>query len=129
MDLSWFHDPVLLVVNMLVAYRVTRLWIDDSLPPLPMLRSWITDRLTNVWDRNTIRLRARLGLGNYEYARRERAHPDHPLLRLLDCYWCAGMWISLGTFLAASLVPATVWPFIALPLALSAAVGLLGSRD
>lgn len=129
MDLTWTTNPVWLIINVLVAYRLTRLWIDDSLPPLPMLRSRIQERFTNAWAIRTIKERERLGVSNYEFTRREQVYPDHPLLRLIDCYWCAGFWISLATFLSASLIPASMWPFIALPLALSAVVGLLGTRD
>jgi hypothetical protein len=128
-NLTWATDPVWLIINALVAYRLTRLWVSDELPPLPSLRrkldAWANQRwltkthpklaTTQEWD---------------EIEELKRAyHDDAPVKRLWDCYWCAGFWISTGTILAASLIPFAVWQFIALPFALSAIVGLLGTRD
>lgn len=129
MNLAWIHDPLWLVLNTLVAFRLTRLWVADELPPLPTVRQKLDHWADARWSKRTHpplatqdRWRAidRLKLA---YA------DENPVKRLWDCYWCAGFWIALGTFLGATLIPAAVWPFIALPLALSAAVGLLGSRD
>lgn len=117
MSLAWTTSPLWLVINALMAYRLTRLWIDDDLPPLPALRRWA---------------RHRLDLASSRSARRDdhlSLYGGHPLENLVGCYWCAGYWVSLGVFLAASLIPMTVWAFLAVPLALSAVVGLIASRD
>lgn len=115
MSLAWTTSPLWLIVNALVAYRLTRLWTEDSLPPLPRLR----------W---RIRHHLEVRLSRRDQDTREdwiRYYGGHPLEPLLDCAWCAGFWISLAVFLAASLIPLTIWAFLAVPLALSAVVGLL----
>ena len=48
------------------------------------------------------------------------------LSRLIDCYWCAGFWVSVGVVVAHAAAPTpTYW--LALPFALSAVVGLLST--
>lgn len=73
MSLYWIADPLLLLINILAAYRLTRLWTRDSLPPLPKVRQTLQQKLG-----------------------------DNPLVELTDCAWCAGWWIALGTTLIAS---------------------------
>lgn len=97
MSLAWVEHPLLLVVNVLAAFRLTRLWISDSLPPLPRLRRYLLRRLGT-----------------------------NPLAELVDCPWCAGWWISLGVVLLAS--TGSWWSWVAVPLAVSALVGLLAAR-
>lgn len=123
MDLAWVSSPVWLIINALMAFRLTRLWIDDSLPPLPRLRAWADQKLIKIWDRKT-------DAPKYETHDLERWYgAHHPLWSLFTCYWCAGFWISLGVTLAASLIPPTAWTLLAVPLALSALIGLLGRLD
>lgn len=71
-DHGWLADPVLLVVNTLAAVSFARLWLEDSLPPLPAVRQYLLRRLG-----------------------------EHPLSNLVDCPWCAGFWIALGVTLIA----------------------------
>lgn len=124
MNLAWTSSPVWLIINTLVAYRLTRLWIDDAVPPLPWLREKINDRLNRpALDKSTSQ--ADLDAWTAKVARYGR----HPLEYLMTCYWCAGFHISIAVVIAASLIPFTVWAFLALPFALSAVVGLLGTRD
>lgn len=96
MSLGWLHDPVLLIVYALTSFRLTRLWTLDSLPPLPRLR-----------------YAARLRWGSRAW------------VELMDCPWCAGFWISLGVTLLASSPVEPAFRWVAVPLALSAVVGLL----
>lgn len=130
MDLAWTSSPVWLIINALVAFRLTRLWVDDTLPPLPRLRHWLRLRMDEGWQRRT-QYTPSMGAVEVDKRRRTKDLYDDmpPATYLLDCYWCAGFWISLGTTLAASLLPATVWALLAVPLALSALVGLLGRFD
>ena len=51
---------------------------------------------------------------------------------LLDCYWCAGFWVSLAATIVlyatgALVLPAVAW--MGLPFALSAIAGLLSSWE
>jgi hypothetical protein len=116
------------VLNALVAYRLTRLWIEDALPPLPRVRQYLGRRAYERWTRQTHPAEATTARWS-EIDDLKRAYDDTPPLSyLLDCYWCSGFWISLAVFLVASLIPLTVWILIAVPFALSAVVGLLGSR-
>lgn len=116
MTLAWTSSPVWLVINALMAFRLTRLWVDDELPPLPVFRRWARHRLDLASSRSSKR------------TEHISLYGGHPLENLIGCTWCAGYWISLAVFLAASLIPLTVWAFLAVPLALSAVVGLLAAR-
>lgn len=98
MSLAWVSS-VWLLVHALAAYRLTRLWTRDSLPPLPRFRQYVLDR----W-------------GNKAWA------------ELVDCPWCAGFWISLGVALAASSPISAAWQWLSVPLAISAVVGMLAAR-
>lgn len=100
MTLAWVPASWWLVIHALAAYRLTRLWTRDSLPPLP----WLRDTVQNRW-------------GHKAWT------------ELMDCPWCAGFWISLGVVLVASSPIATAWQWLALPLAFSAVVGLLAARE
>lgn len=121
MDLAWTHNPLWVIINSLVAFRLTRLLIDDQLPPIPHLRDrvhrfndrWLAAQFDNATSQEAAIKRIGL-LGGH-----------HPVLSLITCYWCAGFWISAAVTAAASLLPAVVWMPIALPFALSAVVGLL----
>lgn len=67
-----------LVVEMLCAYRLTRLVVADSFPPVERARAWIVKRYTT-----------------------ETPNPDGSvtiepgwLAELVDCPYCAGVWVS-----------------------------------
>lgn len=121
MNLAWTSSPMMLVIAALTAYRLTRLWVDDMVPPLPWLRRQILDYAY----RDSVASGER-----YErFNRTIERYGQPPLEYLVSCYWCAGFWISLAVALASSLIPSTVWALLALPFALSAVVGLLGTRD
>lgn len=124
MNTAWFHSPTWLIINALVAYRLTRLWIDDQVPPLP----WVREKIQAYADRD-FRESTSENSTIEAWSRKVERYGQPPVMFLINCYWCAGFWISIGTVLAASLLPVSVWPFVALPLALSAIVGLLGTRD
>lgn len=122
MTLDWITSPLWLIINALAAYRLTRLWVADMLPPLPRIRDAVETRAHQSWDYQ--------GIGpDTGDPKRERTWHVYggtpPLAYLVTCAWCSGYWISLAVFLAASLIPSTVWAFLAVPLAFSAVVGLL----
>lgn len=100
MTLTWTHDPAWLVIYALAAYRLTRLVTRDSLPPFPALRQTVLTRYGTRW-----------------------------WAPLIDCAWCLGFHVSWVIMLVASSPLATAWQWIAVPLALSAVVGLLSRRD
>lgn len=102
--------PLWAAVTVGAAYRLTRLWLKDDLPPLPELRAAMARR----------------------FIAHEHAHEgkEHPLLPLTECPWCAGFWISAGA-VALELFPVTRrwWRPLALALASSAVVGFLSLHD
>lgn len=120
MSLAWTTDPLWLVINALMTFRLTHAWIEDKLPPLPWLREKIQEY--------ALRDSGATGERFFRYQKRVARYEQPPLLYLIDCYGCAGYWISLAVFLGASLVPLAVWAFLAVPLAVSAAVMLTASR-
>lgn len=153
MTLDWLTNPAWLLVNALVAFRLTRLVVDDKVPPLPRLRKLLEtwgerrfevamfeardddsrDKVVIAAQDEAKELARRISanatrvVGPREAKVRDRqalTEGTHPLVYLVDCYWCAGFWISVATVAGASLLPATAWALIAAPLALSAIVGL-----
>lgn len=146
-DLAWVASPLWLVVNALAAFRLTRLWVADMLPPLPRMRDaverWATERWApdKALERHEETRHADpMAISRESGGVLSPAHDDPdrallttwslyggtpPLAYLVTCAWCSGYWISLGVFLAATLFPTVVWAFLAVPLAFSAVVGLL----
>lgn len=102
-------SPLWATVSALAAYRITRLWIKDEVPPLPAVRALIARRLA-------------------AYEEQHDGKP-HPLEPLTYCWWCAGFWASLASAVLES-VPATRrwWRPLALALASSAVVAIAAER-
>jgi hypothetical protein len=98
--LSWVSSPIWTLIYALAAFRLTRLWTRDTLPPLPRMREAVQSR----WG-------------------------DRAWAELFDCPWCAGFWISLGVVLVSSSPIAPAWQWLAVPLAISAMVGLIAARE
>lgn len=98
-----------MAINAAAAYRLTRLWLKDDLPPLPAVRAAIATKA----------------------ARYEDAHngAEHPLLPLSYCWWCSGFWISLGVVVLASSPLAPLWRPLAHALAFSTTTGLISRHD
>ncbi len=111
--------------GVLLALGTFRLWRIvgwDDFPPILRVRDWLTRaRLTTRGTMN-----ARMGQTGepttvvVEYGRPLLAH-------FLGCSYCAGFWVSVGVYLAWLWQPTWVMYGMA-PLALSAAVGLIGKR-
>lgn len=100
MTLAWVRDPAWLIIYALAAYRLTRIWTRDSLPFLVQFREYV-----------------------------DRMHASKWWAPLTYCVWCAGWWISLGVALVSSSPLAAAWQWVAVPLALSAVVGVLASHE
>jgi hypothetical protein len=141
LNIEWIDSPLWLAVNALVAYRLTRLWVSDMLPPLPRVRMWIEDRSSAMWgpNRRKAAMLEQDPVGRYsdypggerqreadELTRNLYAHTP-PIAYMVTCPWCSGFWISLVVALLASLIPLAVWAIPAVALAFSAVVGLLAS--
>lgn len=129
LSLAWTASPLWLAVNALAAYRLTRLWVADMLPPLPRVREAVETWAHQGWDfkgrDGVARGEEPNGADDPEYQRWRIYGGTPPLAYLVTCAWCSGYWISLAVFLLATLFPVTVWAFVAVPLAFSAVVGLL----
>lgn len=90
-----------LVVELLAGYRLTRAVVEDS-HDMPLL----------------VPLRAAA----------EQALGDRPWRDVIDCPWCASLYIGLGMAAARRLVPGP-WGVVARALAVSAAAGLLRQTE
>lgn len=99
MTLHWV-GTIWLIIYSLAAFRITRLITRDSLPPMARLR----DHVLNRW-------------GN------------SPWSELIVCPWCMGFWVSLGAVAVASTPAHHVGQWVAVPLAMSAIIGMIASRD
>ena len=125
---------LLLIVMSLATYRLTRLVVADTFPPV----LWLRDRLVGGWRPLTLRESEvnRLpvlkdgqsatvaGLGAVtmidgqvnRYAERWKRSPFW-VAELLSCPWCASGWVALavtaGTWATVGLpVPLLVWPAV-----------------
>lgn len=121
------------VLLALAAFRLTRLGVDDTLPPLPRIRKAIDEWAVARWNRAEqaalARDRVEFDSGTPRLRKLRERHMESgnqpPITYLVTCYWCAGFWISLAVVLVAVFVPVAVWAIPVAALALSALVGLL----
>lgn len=122
MQLAWVSSPLFLVYA-LATFRITRLWLTDSLPPLPhvrtRLRMWLGKRRARALHTET-QASKRTAM---ELAR------EHHLVKLLTCAWCVGFWVSAVAVIVASTPAEPYLRPVAVVLAFSAVVGLLSGRD
>jgi hypothetical protein len=120
---------LLLIVMSLAVYRLTKLVVEDTFPPV----LWVRDRLAGGWrpmtdperDAWAAALRAKTKppfqtIGEDDevvrYVRRARWSP-YWLAELVSCPWCASGWVALGvtagTWAVVGLpVPLLVWPAV-----------------
>lgn len=113
---GWWHDPLLLVINVLAAYRLTRLVLLDEAPPLPRVRRSIERGALARWRKR----HPAYGADDV----RDAYGDQPPLVTLLSCAWCSGWWVSVAVMVAATLA-GPWWSLLAVPLALSALVGIV----
>jgi hypothetical protein len=121
---------LLLIVMSLAVYRLTRLVVADTFPPV----LWLRDRLVGGWREPTMKEQhhehypqGEVAEGCFEsvpdlgmfslvdgelqiYARRWRRSPFW-LAELLSCPWCASGWVAAG-------VTAATWGVVGLPVPL-----------
>lgn len=97
-----------LVLDALACYRLTRLVVADSFPPVARLRVRIVTKHTKTTPNP------------------DGGHVEEPgpLAELVQCSWCASVWLAAGVVTAHWFAP-TVWPPVSLVLALSAAAGVV----
>lgn len=121
MNLDWALNPTALLVNILATFRLTRFIVQDAMPfgalraraldALEMRTPWYHKRWADLTAAEVRRQKAFDGL--------------HPLAYLITCYWCAGLYLSVLVVTLAS--TGTWWWWAAVPLAASAAIGLLAN--
>lgn len=139
MSLGWINTSVGLIVTMLAAFRITRSLVEDAFP-FGVLRSRFVEWANGRWA---------AGRADFDQGRdvvdpggsgltfphpptaAERRQYDvydgmAPLAYLVTCYWCTGVYVSVGCVLLAS--TGGWWMWAATPLAVSGVVGLLGTR-
>lgn len=87
------------VIDAVAVYRLTRLLQRDTVPPVAEIREWLMEH-----------------------------YSDRRWAELLDCPWCASVWIAALVALARWRFP-RAWPVLARVLAGSAVTGLLGQLD
>lgn len=126
MSLDWINEPragITLIVTMLAAFRLTRFIVADALP-FGVLR----DRVRENLNERTPWARKPWAQLTYAETRRHKVFEgEHPLAYLFTCYWCAGLYVSVACVLLAS--TGAWWLWAAIPLAVSAVVGILGTHD
>jgi hypothetical protein len=118
---------LLLLVMSLATYRLTRLLVADTFPPV----LWLRDRLVGGWRPLTEpeqEIVARQPGGNHPFPLTEvdgvqqrwntrRRWSPFWLAELLSCPWCASGWVALavtgGVWASVGLpVPLLVWPAV-----------------
>lgn len=126
MSLQWLQGPaggLTLIVTMLAAFRLTRVIVADAFP-FGVFRGRIVDRLN---ERTPWANKPWTQLTDGERRRHMAFEGNHPAAYLLTCYWCAGLYVSTACVLLAC--TGQWWLWVAMPLAVSAVVGLLGTHD
>lgn len=113
------RDVPTLIVSALAAYRLTRLVTRDTL-----FQPW-RELLLDRWPPNYERSRLRWVPEHQRHVM--RGPDDHPkvvhAMKLLECPWCAGAWITALVLVVPFPRPVRSW------LAMSAVVGFLGEAD
>lgn len=108
--------PLLFLVLSLATYRLTRLVVEDTFPPV----LWARDRIAGGWREATeselqtpsqFRLQDQDGK-TFRYVQRAGWSPQW-LADLVSCAWCASGWISLGVVLGTDLVTSLPLPVLA----------------
>lgn len=119
----------------LTAYRITRLIVKDTFPPV----LWIRDRLAGGWRPLTAKERAapvavpwRNQTEEHDgvmerYVVRWRWVP-HWLAELLSCPWCASAYVSGALILAMDLTTGVPWPWL-MGVAVWAGASVMASRE
>lgn len=129
MDLGWINNPWLVAVNVLAAFRITRLVVADAFPFGP-LRLKISDWANARWG-PLQRVLAKdktlttTGLRADDTTKVAAYDGTAPLAYLVTCPWCVGPYVSVAVALLAS--TGVWWVYLAAVLATSAVIGLLAT--
>lgn len=105
MPLAHLHDPLVLVVSALAVYRITRLLVADQVLAAPR-------EAVQRWAGGTAQRRSRPALAYF-----------------VTCPWCVSIWVAAGWLLLLLFGSLLLILCIAVPLACSAAAGLLSSWE
>lgn len=97
-----------LLLDALACYRLTRLVVDDTFPPIQAMRDRIVDRHTTELTQPNGIVVTRPG----------------PLAELVQCPWCASVWLGALVVALRWNLPEW-WTPVALVLALSAVAGIV----
>lgn len=134
-------DPLLLLVDLLAVFRLTRLVVKDSLlngPRWWILRRWPSELTTFpdalVADRRTVDGhkvgQLATGVGVFLSSKTDdegdplwEADRTHKLTELIECSWCASFWVATGVVMLEAWWD--WWQYPALVLAFSAVTGLI----
>jgi hypothetical protein len=113
-------EKVTLALTALASYRLTRLVTTDTL--LEPWREQVFNRWPPTWDRARLRWTS-----EHRHVMRapEDTVPVRHWAKLLDCSWCAGVWVTAAVVLATRHHPRRVLTW----LGLSTVVGMIGSVD
>lgn len=98
----------LLLLVTAASYRLTRLVVDDTFPPV----AWVRDRVT----------------GDAPEVDRWRGVPDW-VGKLVSCSWCASVWVSAGVTAATATWVGLPLPLLAWAVAASGAAWLSHLED
>lgn len=108
------------------SYSITRLIVTDGFPLFAKPREWVKERFPpEGYTSKTKPPRGkanRPGGGNTWYV-----YEGHWIGDLIDCPWCAGWWVGLGTLTAYWFQPA-VTLLVLTPLALRAVIGVIANK-
>jgi Protein of unknown function (DUF1360) len=114
-------DPIELSIDLLAAYRLTRLATADIISEGP--RRALVDSVGREAAETVDPRHERTAVAVVS----EMEDPP-PLARLVTCRWCAGVWIAGGVVLARAIAP-RAWDPVAKALALSAGAALLAALE
>lgn len=129
MDLEWISNPWLVAVNVLAAFRITRLVVADAFPFGPLrlrIADWANDRwgpLQRALARD--KKLTSSGLRASDAIKMNAYDGTAPLAYLVTCPWCAGPYVSVLVATLAS--TGAWWLYPAGVLAASAVIGLLAT--
>lgn len=98
------------VTDGLAIYRLTRLIVSDTFPPIRRVRDRVTEWA--VENERTVNGRREI----------------HPLGELISCPWCSSVWVAVGVVAARRYAP-RVWRPVATILAGSAVAGFLSEME
>lgn len=142
MRYSWLN----LLIDALATWRLGRLVTVDDFPPIKHARDWVLRRwpgpnarfseaevIVNEQDVDSYSdepLRGHLegtGLAVEWLEEGWQAQQPHWFGQLIDCIWCASVWLAGGVVALRALLPVQ-WGYLALVLAFAGVAGLIATK-